>query len=129
MAATLTVAFLGTGTMGLPMARNLLRAGFGVRAWNRHPERAAPLAQDGAQVTESATEAAAGADVVVTMLSDADAVIAVADQFLPAVDPGPVWAQMSTIGLEGIERCQGLAEEHGIALVDAPVLGTKAPAE
>jgi 3-hydroxyisobutyrate dehydrogenase len=128
----LTVAFLGTGTMGLPMAGNLLRAGLAVRAWNRSRERAEPLARDGALVTDTPAQAAAGADVVVTMLTDAAAVISVAageGGFLGAADRSAVWDQMSTIGVEGIERCEELAQEHGIALVDAPVSGTKAPAE
>ncbi|HEV3230587.1 MAG TPA: NAD(P)-dependent oxidoreductase, partial [Solirubrobacteraceae bacterium] len=128
-----TVAFLGTGTMGLPMARNLLRAGFVVRAWNRTREKALALTDDGAEVTATPAEAAAGADVIVTMLADAAAVAAVADGeaagFLGAADQDAVWAQMSTVGLEGIERCQQLAERSRIALVDAPVLGTKGPAE
>jgi len=68
------VAVLGTGTMGAPMARNLAAAGHEVRAWNRSKDRAAPLAQDGVTVCDAPQEAVEGAEVVVTMLADGDAV-------------------------------------------------------
>ncbi len=71
------LALLGAGgTMGFAMARNLARAGFEVRAWNRTRERADPLAEDGATIAATPAEAAEGADVVITMLSDTDAVLA-----------------------------------------------------
>jgi 3-hydroxyisobutyrate dehydrogenase len=126
------VAILGTGIMGLGMARSAMREGLPVRVWNRTPERAEPLAADGAQVVASAAEAVTGADLVVTMLSDADAVLAVAGGdggALAAAGDGAVWVQTSTIGIEGAARCAELAAERGIALVDAPLLGTKQPAE
>ncbi len=76
MAGADTVAVLGAGgTMGLSMARNLTRAGFGAPAWNRSPEKAKPLAQDGTRIFDSPAEAAKGAGVILTMLADADAVI------------------------------------------------------
>ena len=76
----MTVAVLGAGgTMGLPMARNIARAGIGVRVWNRTVEKAWPLADDGVQIAESAAEAADGADVILTMLADTDAVLASTD--------------------------------------------------
>lgn len=123
------VAFLGTGTMGLPMCRHLLEAGFELRAWNRSPERAEHLAGEGAELAEDPSEAARDAEVLITMLSDADAVL---DSATPAVETlaqDSIWVQMSTIGLAGTERCVKLADRHGIALVDAPVLGTREPAE
>ena len=121
-----TVAVLGTGIMGAPMARNLLAAGFPVRAWNRTPERAAPLADAGAVVAPSPRDAAAGAAIVLTMLTDADAVLETAADALAGAE---VWVQMSTVGIEGAERCAELAAEHGVVLVDAPVLGSRQPAE
>jgi 3-hydroxyisobutyrate dehydrogenase len=122
------VAVLGAGgMMGLPMARNMARAGLTVRAWNRTAEKAEPLTEDGVTVCGSPAEAAEGAAIVVTMLGDADAVLAAAGEALGA---GPrLWLQMSTLGIEGTERCAALADEHGAAFVDAPVLGTVAPAE
>jgi 3-hydroxyisobutyrate dehydrogenase len=124
-----TVAVLGTGIMGAPMARNIARAGMPVRAWNRTRERAEPLAEDGVTVASSIAEAVDGADVIVTMLADADATLAVAREALEAASPDAVWWQAGTIGLDAIKRCADLARRHGIALVDGPVLGTKKPAE
>ena len=69
-----TAAFLGLGAMGLPMARNLLRKGFPLRVWNRSRDKALPLTEDGATVAVTPREAAAGADVVCTMLADPAAV-------------------------------------------------------
>jgi len=121
------VAVLGTGIMGAPMARNIAAAGHEVRAWNRTRERAEPLAQRGVTVAGTPAEAVDGADVVVTMLSDGAAVEAVVAD-LPFPD-GSVWAQMSTVGVEAIERLSARAAEAGVPIVDAPVLGTRAPAE
>ena len=124
---TETVAVLGAGgTMGKAMARNIARAGFAVRAWNRTPEKAQDLAGDGAVICATPAEAADGATVVVTMLSDAEAVLAAIDGIAAR---GTVWLQMSTIGLDGMAACAELAERDGLVLVDAPVMGTKAPAE
>jgi 3-hydroxyisobutyrate dehydrogenase len=116
------VAVLGTGIMGAPMARNLAAAGHEVRAWNRSPEKAEGI--EGVQPAAGIAEAVRGADAVVTMLSDADAVEAVVREALPAME-GSVLIQTSTIGPEATAR---LAGEVG-AFVDAPVLGTKQPAE
>jgi 3-hydroxyisobutyrate dehydrogenase len=122
-----TIAVLGTGVMGAPMARNLARAGHEVRAWNRSPDKVAPLRDDGVDARDEPAAAAAGADVVLTMLADADAVLDVARRTNLA--EGQIWWQASTIGIEGIEQCQALAQETGAILVDAPVLGTRLPAE
>jgi 3-hydroxyisobutyrate dehydrogenase len=118
--------------MGLPMARNIAKAGIGVRAWNRSPEKTEPLDGEGVEVLDTAAEAASGATVLLTILSDADAVISAMerdDGVLAGAGEGAVWLQMSTIGIEGTERCADLAEEHGLTLIDAPVVGTKQPAE
>lgn len=124
-----TVAVLGTGTMGTGMAHALLRAGFAVRAWNRSASRAAPLAGAGASVAGSAPDAVRGADVVVTMLWDADSVAAVVDEAAPGLREGQLWLQTSTVGVAGAQRLAKVAEQHGLVFVDAPVLGTKQPAE
>ena len=121
-----TIAVLGTGIMGAPMARNLLGAGFPVRVWNRSAEKTAPLGAAGAVIGASPEEAADGAQIVLTMLTNADAVLATAGSALAGADG---WIQASTVGIEGSERCAALAAEHGVALVDAPVLGTRQPAE
>jgi 3-hydroxyisobutyrate dehydrogenase len=125
----LTVAVLGTGVMGGPMARNIARSGLTVRAWNRTTERARALEQDGATVAERPEDAVEGADVAVTMLADADATLEVAGAMLRALGPDGVWLQAGTVGLEGTDRCVELAQREGVALVDAPVLGTLKPAQ
>lgn len=124
-----TVALLGTGIMGAGMGRSMLREGLAVRAWNRTAAKAEPLADDGATVCASLEEAVVGAQVIVTMLTDTDAVIEVADQALGHAQDGVVWLQMSTIGVEGCDRAAEVANRHGVTLVDAPVSGTKEPAE
>ena len=130
MAENTKVALLGTGIMGSAMARNLIKAGMEVRAWNRSREKAEPLAEDGAIVVDTPAEAAGGADFLLTMLSDADVIEdVVSNGVLPALAEGAVWLQMSTVGEEGNEKLARLAAESGVAYVDAPVLGTKAPAE
>src|SRR4051812_2510800 len=96
---TPSVAVLGTGIMGAPMARNIAAAGMPTAAWNRTREKAAPLRSDGIEVHDDIAGAVAGRDIVITMLADADAVLSVAAEMLPAMDAGAVWAQMSTIGL------------------------------
>jgi 3-hydroxyisobutyrate dehydrogenase len=125
-----SVAVLGTGKMGAGMTRSLLRAGFEVTAWNRSGDRAAPLAGNGAKVAGSAAEAVAQAGAVLTMLWDGDSVAEVMDEALPAATDELVWLQTSTVGVrDAADRLPGLASAHGAAFVDAPVLGTRQPAE
>lgn len=128
----INVAVLGMGIMGSAIARNLLRAGLGVTVWNRTREKAEALASDGAEVADTPAGAAAGADVVLTMLTDWEAVeaaMAGPEGALGAMSGSAIWVQMSTIGIAGTERAARLAHEAGVTLVDAPVSGTKEPAE
>ena len=130
MADDTKVAVLGTGIMGAAMARNLLSAGMQVGAWNRSREKAEPLEKDGAEVADDPADAARGAEFLLTMLADAEVVEeAVGDGVLPALAEDGVWLQMSTVGEEGNDRLAELAAERGVAYVDAPVLGTRQPAE
>ena len=115
--------------MGAAMARNLARAGLDVRAWNRTHAKALPLADDGVRVEEDAADAVRGAHVVLTSLFDAPSVLEAMRAAAPGLTAGTAWAQTSTVGPEGIPPLSGFAEEHGLRLVDSPVLGTKAPAE
>ena len=124
-----TVALLGTGTMGAGMAANIARAGLPLRVWNRSREKAEPLARVGAVVADSPADAVQGADLVLTMLFDADAVASTMEQARASLAPGAVWVQHSTVGVEGSDRLVALARDLGIAYVDAPVLGTRKPAE
>jgi 3-hydroxyisobutyrate dehydrogenase len=124
-----SVAVLGTGIMGAGMARSLLREGHDVTVWNRSQEKAKPLADDGATVADSAAGAVAGAEVVVTMLFDVEPVLSVMAEVAESWPKGAVWVQSSTVGVEGTRRVEAFARERGIDVLDAPVLGTKAPAE
>lgn len=130
MAADETVAVLGAGgTMGSAMARNIARAGLNVRGWNRSREKAEPLADDGITVCDTPAEAVQGAGVMLTMLADADAVLESVQAALSSAGENLIWLQMSTIGEAGTERCIALASERGLTFLDAPVLGTKGPAQ
>ncbi len=134
MAPTLEpVAVLGIGTMGHGMAISALRAGIPTIVWNREPEATRDLAELGAEVAESAADGARRAPIVVTMVTDADAVVSIAgDQgMLAALAPGAIWVQMSTIGVTGIERVAAMVDDQrpDVTLVDAPVSGSKEPAE
>src|SRR5579875_419030 len=108
------VTLLGTGTMGVGMTHAMLRAGLPVTVWNRHQEKAAPLADDGATVAGSLEDAVREAHVVITMLFDADAVAEVMEQVLPHLEPGTVWVQSSTVGRDGIARLAELASSRGV---------------
>jgi 3-hydroxyisobutyrate dehydrogenase len=120
------VAVLGTGLMGAPIARRLAGAGHDVRAWNRTAAKADGL---GATVAATPVEAVDGAEFVVTMLADGPAVAEAVEDALPSAADGAVWAQTSTVGIEWTKKLAALADEHGVLYVDAPVLGTVAPAE
>jgi 3-hydroxyisobutyrate dehydrogenase len=131
--ATEPVAFLGIGTMGHGMAASAMRAGIPTIVWNRNPAATRDLADGGAEVAETPADAARHAAIVVTMVTDAEVVFSIArDQgMLAALAPGAVWVQMSTIGVAGIERVKILAEAErpDVTLIDAPVSGSKDPAE
>ena len=129
MTDQLTVSVLGTGIMGAAMARNLLRAGHTVRAWNRTRDKAEPLAGDGAHIAGTPAEAVESADVVLTMLYDGPATLDTMRRAEPALRPGTVWAQSTTAGLEDVAGLAGFADAHGLLFYDAPVLGTRQPAE
>jgi 3-hydroxyisobutyrate dehydrogenase len=127
------VAVLGIGAMGHGMATSALRAGIPTIVWNRTPTATRDLAALGASVAETAAAAARQAPVVVTMVTDTDAVLSIAlDQgMLAALAPGAAWVQMSTIGVAGIERVADLVQRTrpDITLLDAPVSGSREPAE
>ncbi|MGH3437618.1 MAG: NAD(P)-dependent oxidoreductase [Sciscionella sp.] len=126
------VAVLGTGIMGAPMAANLIGAGFDVRVWNRTESKTAPLVELGAAKAATPGDAARGAEIVISMLTDGPTVRAVMtgrDGALAAMSADALWVQMSTVGVSHTERLAALATEAGVSFVDAPVLGTKQPAQ
>jgi 3-hydroxyisobutyrate dehydrogenase len=127
------VAVLGIGAMGHGMATSALRAGIPTIVWNRRPAATQDLAELGAEVAETAADAARRAPIVITMVTDTDAVMSIAhDQgMLAALAPGAIWVQMSTIGVAGIERVAAMVqtERPDVIFLDAPVTGSKDPAE
>src|SRR6202165_3733597 len=129
--ATVRIAILGLGIMGSAMARTAARRGLQVVAWDRTPAHAVALATDGIRAGETAADAAAEADIIVTMVSDGDAVMNVMAErgAFRAMRSGASWVQMSTIAVEGTERALRLAATRiDVAFVDAPVSGSQAVA-
>jgi 3-hydroxyisobutyrate dehydrogenase len=118
------VALLGTGIMGRGMARNIVAAGIPLTVWNRTRDKAEGL---GADVAETPEEAVRGAGVLVTILADGSATEKAVRDASPAA--GTIWLQQATVGIDGCARLADLADELGLVYVDAPVLGTKGPAE
>ncbi len=124
-----TVALLGTGIMGAGMGHNILAAGLPLRVWNRSPEKAEPLVQAGAAAADDPADAVRDADVIVTMLGDADDVRAVLEQAADGLSSGQIWLQTTTVGVEPTTGLLAIAAQHGLTFLDAPVLGTRQPAE
>jgi 3-hydroxyisobutyrate dehydrogenase len=124
-----TIAFLGAGTMGAPMALNLVQSGYPVRVWNRTSARAKPLAERGVAVTDTAAEAMRDATVLITMLYDGPSVEEALGGSLAELRDGAIWLQMTTVGAEAGRSLQEIADQAGVPMIDAPVLGTRTPAE
>jgi 3-hydroxyisobutyrate dehydrogenase len=127
------VAILGVGTMGTGMAHSLIREGFTPALWDRNPTRLAAFQAPDARACDTASDAVRDADVVITMVTDADAVVEIADGegMLESLGSGAVWAQMSTIGVAGTERAAALVADRrpDVLFVDAPVTGSRDVAE
>jgi 3-hydroxyisobutyrate dehydrogenase len=123
-----TVAVLGTGIMGAPIARNLRRAGFEVRVWNRTRAKAEALAADGVHVANSPADAVRGADIVLTVLTDGPHVLTTMKAAAAGLTEGAIWVQVSTVG-EEVDELAAYAREMGLTFVDAPVQGNRQPAE
>lgn len=120
------IAFIGLGQMGAPMARRLVEAGHEVALWNRTASKAQPLVDAGARGATSPRDASAGAEAIITMLADPEALDAVLfgdDGAAGAMGPGVTVIEMSTVGPDSI-RDVGARLPGGVELVDAPVLGT-----
>ncbi|MEV4824450.1 NAD(P)-dependent oxidoreductase [Micromonospora sp. NPDC049274] len=131
-----SIAILGTGHMGTAITRRLVATGHRVTVWNRSPAHAAPLTALGVEIAATPAEAVAGADLVMTMLTDAAAVEATlfgtgpgdSDSAVTAMAPGVVVVQMSTIGPDEV---RGIAARlpRTLSLLDAPVGGSVGAAE
>lgn len=125
------VALLGTGTMGSGMARNTAAAGHQVVVWNRTREKAEALAGAGIEVADTPAAAAADAELLVTVLFDAaatEAVVTGPDGAFAAEHGPDLWVQSATVGVDH-EHLASLARAAGVTYLDAPVLGTKGPAQ
>jgi 3-hydroxyisobutyrate dehydrogenase-like beta-hydroxyacid dehydrogenase len=126
------IGFLGTGTMGAPMANNLRKSGHTVTVWNRTPARAEPLVKKGARSAATPREAAAGQDLVFLCLSDEKAVDAALDGpdgALAGLEKGSVLVDTSTAGVRCASSVEKRVQARGASFVAAPLLGTKSAAE
>lgn len=128
-----SVAVIGLGTMGSAVARRLLGAGMDVTVWNRSPKPAAELGAIGATVAGDPAQAVTGRQVVLTLLPVIGAVsdVMLGRHAIEAMAPGAIWVQMGTIGVEGTEQLdrQVRARRADVSFVDAPVSGSRMPAE
>ena len=127
-----SVAWIGLGTMGAPMARNLLRAVFPLAAFNRTRERAEPLRALGARIARSPFDAASEAEVVVVTVATPEAfheVLAGPAGLIGGLRKGSLLIDMGTDGVEAAREGARLAATRGGSFVDAPVLGSRRPAE
>ncbi|WP_309132140.1 2-hydroxy-3-oxopropionate reductase [Brevibacterium sp.] len=121
-----TIAFIGLGIMGLPMAKNLVKAGFTVRGYNRSPQKAQDLAAAGGQAASTIAEAVGGADVIITMVPDSpdvEAVLTGEDGVLANAKSGAYWIDFSTIRPDVAQDLAAQAKEKGLKPLDAPVSG------
>lgn len=126
------LGFVGLGIMGSAMAANLVKAGFDVTVWNRTPGKCAPLAAEGAKIADSPRAVAAAVDIVFAMMATPAAVKAVrdgSDGIIAGLQPGTGYVDMSTIDAETSLDSARLARERGALFLEAPVAGSRKPAE
>jgi 3-hydroxyisobutyrate dehydrogenase len=125
-------AVVGTGIMGAAMARSLAREGHDVAVWNRTADRARAVAGGRITAYDDLSAAVTGAEVVLTMLFDAASVVEVTPSLVGVLEPAAVWAQGTTVGPSGMKQIADAAAAGGFEtrrMLDAPVLGTRKPAE
>jgi 3-hydroxyisobutyrate dehydrogenase len=119
----MTIAFLGLGNMGLPMAVNLRKAGFDARGYDVAPAAREAAAQAGVTITPSAAAAVDGADIVITMLPNGRLVLELYENIIPGAAPGTLFIDCSTIDVASARQAHALADAAGHATLDAPVSG------
>jgi 2-hydroxy-3-oxopropionate reductase len=124
-----TLAFLGIGLMGRPMAARLAQAGYPLRMWNRSAAKAEALRAAGAEPQASVQDAVRGATIVISMLEAGPAVAAVIEAALPALQPGTLWIDMSSTRQDEAQAMHERLRAHGMRFVDAPVSGGVGGAE
>ena len=118
-----TIAFIGLGNMGGPMAANLVKAGHKVVAFDLVAASRDQAKADGAAIAESSVAAVKGAEIVITMLPAGKHVLAVWNDVVPAMTKGTLIIDCSTIDVESSKQAHALAAKHGVGSVDAPVSG------
>jgi 3-hydroxyisobutyrate dehydrogenase len=118
-----SIAFIGLGNMGGPMAANLVKAGHQVIGFDLSGDSRNQARDDGASIADSAVLAVKGAEIVITMLPAGKHVLSVWDEIIPSVKKGALLIDCSTIDVESAVRAHALAAKHGIGSVDAPVSG------
>ena len=123
------IGFIGLGIMGSRMAANLQQAGHELVVYNRSAEKAEALVANGAILANEPAQVAEDVEVIFTMLSTPAVVKEVAQAFLPAFKPGSYWIDLSTVNPSFSREMSVLAADHQVNFVDAPVAGSKAPAE
>lgn len=126
MSSKQSIGFIGTGIMGLHMARRLAQAGHSVTAWNRTSSKAEPLKEYGVDIAASTADAAKGADIAIVMVSDgpaSDEVILGGSGILEQMGEGSTLLVMSSIPMETAAAQGRAAQAHGIRYLDAPVSG------
>jgi len=129
---SMKVAFVGLGTMGQPMAKNVAKKGYALCVFNRTPEKASSLKEAGAVLAASPRDAAKGADVVILMLTGPEAVDQVLDGpqgVLAGLEAGKTIVNMSTVPPSYSRHLSERLKSRSIAAIDAPVYGSKKPAE
>lgn len=127
-----SVGFIGTGIMGLPMARHLAEAGYPIKIYNRTNAKAAPARAFGAQIVKTAREAATDVRVLITMVTNPEAVhelLQGRDGFFASPMAGATWIQMSTLDIESVMGFAKKATAKGWRFVDCPVTGSKKQVE
>lgn len=123
------IGFIGLGNMGLPMAVNLVKAGNSVTGFDTVPEARQKAEAAGIALASSAADAAAGRDIVVTMLPNGKIALAVFAEIVPAAAPGTVLVDSSTIDVASARKAHAMAQEAGLLCLDAPVSGGVGGAE
>ena len=128
----IAVGFIGLGTMGAPMARNVLKGGYPVTVWSRRSESMTPLVNEGATAGDCPADVAAQSDVIVTMVTDTKAVeeVVLGERGIArGARRGSIVIDHSTIDPDGARRIAGELHTQGIEMLDAPVSGGSIAAE
>ncbi|GAB1582367.1 3-hydroxyisobutyrate dehydrogenase [Phyllobacterium phragmitis] len=118
-----TIAFIGLGNMGNPMAANLVKAGHSVQGFDLLPENLRTAAENGVMVMPDAAEAVEGAEVVITMLPAGKHVVSVYRDVAPKAGKDALFIDSSTIDVESARKAHEIARQHGLLSIDAPVSG------